>query len=170
MTLNTSRIEHDSLGDVPVPANAYWGAQTQRAVHNFCISGLRLHDFPQLIKAMVLVKLAAARANRKLGLLEPRLADAIEQACIEIAAGALNDQFIVDMVQGGAGTSTHMNANEVIANRAIERLGHARGAYEVVHPNNHVNLSQSTNDVYPTALRLSILLSLPALTEAMRLQ
>ncbi|MBF6599581.1 MAG: aspartate ammonia-lyase [Dehalococcoidia bacterium] len=147
------RTESDSLGDVRVPAAAYYGAQTQRAVENFPISGLRAH--PALIRATALIKRASARANRQLGKLDERLASAIEQAAQEIADGQLRDQFVVDVFQAGAGTSYNMNANEVIANRANEILGGARGMYAPVHPNDHVNMSQSTNDTVPAAIRIA---------------
>ena len=152
------RVETDLLGDRRVPAGAYYGIQTLRAKENFALTPLRLEHFPSLIRAMAMVKKAAARANATLGQLQPPVTVAIEEACDDIIAGRLRDQFIVDMIQGGAGTSTNMNANEVIANRALEILGMPRGHYEVVHPNNHVNLSQSTNDAYPTAIRLAILI------------
>ncbi|MCT1654161.1 aspartate ammonia-lyase [Brachybacterium muris] len=162
-----TRPEHDLLGDRDVPAEAYYGIQTLRAQENFHITGVPLSHFPKLIVALAQVKRAAARANRRLGALDERRAEAIEQACAEIVDGDLHKHFVVDMIQGGAGTSTNMNANEVIANRALELLGHQRGDYEHLHPNNHVNLGQSTNDVYPTAVRLAMLLSFPALAEAM---
>ncbi|MFC0675809.1 aspartate ammonia-lyase [Brachybacterium hainanense] len=161
------RTEHDLLGDRDVPADAYYGIQTLRAQENFHITGVTIAHFPELIVALAHVKRAAAIANRRLGALDARLADAIEQACVEIADGALHEHFVVDMIQGGAGTSTNMNANEVIANRALEILGHEKGQYEHLHPNNHVNLGQSTNDVYPTAVRLAMMLSFPALADAM---
>ena len=163
----TERPEHDLLGSRLVPATAYWGIHTLRAVENFHITGIPLSHFPNFVIALAMVKKAAAIANRKLGNLPPAIADAIVAACEEIIGGALHDQFVVDMIQGGAGTSTNMNANEVIANRALELLGHIKGEYEAVHPNNHVNLSQSTNDAYPTAIRLAILLSYGELTGAM---
>jgi aspartate ammonia-lyase len=161
------RIEHDLLGDREVPAAAYYGIQSLRAQENFHITGVPLSHFPRLIEALAQVKRAAARANHQLGVLDGERAAAIEQACAEIAGGALHEHFVVDMIQGGAGTSTNMNANEVIANRALEILGHEKGQYEHLHPNNHVNLGQSTNDVYPTALRLTMLLTFPALAAAM---
>lgn len=154
-----TRLEHDLLGDREVPVEYYFGVQTMRAMENFNISRVRLHFFPAFIKGLAVVKEAAAMANRDLGMLEPKIADAIIKACEEISGGALRDQFVVDMVQGGAGTSTNMNANEVIANRALEILGHERGQYKIVHPNNHVNLSQSTNDAYPTAVKMALLYS-----------
>ncbi|HXD27523.1 MAG TPA: aspartate ammonia-lyase [Arthrobacter sp.] len=150
-----TRLEHDLIGDREVPADAYWGVHTLRAAENFPITGQQLASNPHLIRALALVKQAAARANRELGLLDATRADAIEAACAEIADGALHEQFIVDVIQGGAGTSTNMNANEVIANRALELLGHERGDYRHLHPNDHVNLSQSTNDVYPTAVNVA---------------
>jgi len=161
------RIEHDLLGDLAVPADAYYGVQTARALDNFRITDIPLSHFPNFIRALAMVKKAAARANRKLGNLPVRFEQAIGAACDEIIAGQWHEQFVVDMIQGGAGTSTNMNANEVIANRALELLGHGRGEYDKLHPNNHVNLSQSTNDVYPTAVRLGILLSYADLTNAM---
>ena len=161
------RVEHDLLGDLAVPAGAYYGVQTARALDNFQITGTPLSHFPNFVCALAMVKKAAARANRKLGLLSERLEDAISAACDEVIAGRWHDQFVVDMIQGGAGTSTNMNANEVIANRALELMGYEKGQYEHLHPNNHVNLSQSTNDVYPTAIRLSLLLSYGDLTRAM---
>ena len=161
------RIEHDLLGDLAVPADAYYGVQTARALDNFRITGIPLSHFPNFIRALAMVKKAAARANHKLGNLPGPLERAIGTACDEIIAGQWHEQFVVDMIQGGAGTSTNMNANEVIANRALELLGHDRGEYDKLHPNNHVNLSQSTNDVYPTAVRLGILLSYADLTNAM---
>ncbi len=161
------RSEHDLLGDRDVPRDALYGVQTLRATENFAISGVRLSRFPALIRALALVKQACARANASLGLLEPALAAAIDEAAGEVAAGRFHGHFVVDMIQGGAGTSTNMNANEVIANRALERMGHQRGDYERCHPNNHVNLSQSTNDVYPTALRLAALSELGGLLGAL---
>ena len=166
-TASAHRIEHDLLGDREVPADAYYGVQTLRAQENFHITDVPLHHFPRLIEALAQVKRATARANYRLGALDDEHAAAIEQACAEIVDGSLHEDFVVDMIQGGAGTSTNMNANEVIANRGLEILGHAKGDYDFLHPNNHVNLSQSTNDVYPTSVRLAILLTFPALTEAM---
>jgi aspartate ammonia-lyase len=151
------RVERDPLGETEVPADAYYGAQTQRAVENFPISGLRAPA--ELIDATLLVKRAAARANDRLGRLAPDVADAIARAADEILQGRLRDQFVVDVYQAGAGTSHNMNVNEVLANRAAELLGEPRGRYTRVHPNDHVNMGQSTNDVYPTATRLAILIS-----------
>ncbi|MFO1489365.1 MAG: aspartate ammonia-lyase [Kiritimatiellia bacterium] len=161
------RTEHDLLGNRQVPAEAYWGIHTLRALENFPISGKPIGSYPHLIRALALVKLAAARANRELGELDPATHDAIVAACGEIAAGRLHDQFAVDVIQGGAGTSTNMNANEVIANLALEKLGWPKGHYEAVHPINHVNMSQSTNDVYPTAVKLALVFLLVNLQEAM---
>ncbi|MBP1767176.1 MAG: aspartate ammonia-lyase [Candidatus Aminicenantes bacterium] len=147
------RREKDFLGMVRVPAGAYFGIQTVRASRNFPISGLRAH--PEMVRATALIKKAAALVNARLGRLDRRRSAAIVRACDEIIAGKLADQFIVDIFQMGAGTSFHMNVNEVIANRAEEKLGGKRGEYRLVHPNDHVNLGQSTNDVYPTAMRLA---------------
>jgi aspartate ammonia-lyase len=149
------RWEHDLLGDKEVAAEAYYGVQTLRALENFDISGIRLNLYPYFVNALAMVKKAAVLANHELGLITPEIKDAIVQACDEICLGALHNQFIVDMIQGGAGTSTNMNANEVIANRALEILGRSKGEYWVCHPNNHVNLSQSTNDAYPTAIKIA---------------
>jgi aspartate ammonia-lyase len=164
--LASYRIERDPLGQVEVPADAYYGAQTRRAVENFPISGLKAH--PDLITSTILVKKAATDANRALGRLPADIAEAIITAADEILAGALRDQFVVDVYQAGAGTSHNMNANEVLANRAIEILGGHRGEYERVHPNDHVNMGQSTNDVFPTATRLALLLGAPRLIAAAR--
>jgi len=161
------RLETDLLGERQVPADAYYGIQTLRAVENYDITGIPLSHYPHFIRALAMVKKAAARANHKLGDLQKELADAICAACDEIIAGNLHNQFVVEMIQGGAGTSTNMNADEVIANRALEIFGKARGDYDCINPNDHVNLSQSTNDVYPTAIRLAILLGYEPLTQAM---
>ncbi len=150
------RLEHDLLGEKAVPADAYYGIQTQRALENFAISGVNLQLFPSFIRALAEVKLAAALANHELGLLAEEKMEAIAGACREIMDGALHDQFVVDLIQGGAGTSTNMNANEVIANRALELMGRQKGEYDFCHPNNDVNQSQSTNDVYPTALKIAL--------------
>jgi aspartate ammonia-lyase len=161
-----TRVERDPLGEFAVPAEAYYGIQTARALENFPISGLRLPG--ELVTATVLVKKAAAQANTALGRLDPRIGDAIVASADEILAGALRDQFVVDVYQAGAGTSHNMNTNEVLANRAAERLGGARGEYRDVHPNDHVNMGQSTNDVFPTATRLALLLAHDGLLEAAR--
>src|SRR3954463_8336868 len=145
------RTENDTLGSLQVPAGAYYGVQTARAVENFPISGL--HAPPDLVTATIIVKKAAAETNAALGRLDPERSAAIVKAADEILSGALRDQFVVDVYQAGAGTSHNMNANEVLANRAAEILGFARGIYDHVHPNDHVNMGQSTNDVFPTSTR-----------------
>jgi len=147
------RIEKDTLGSVRLPVDAYYGAQTQRAVANFPISGLRLPG--KFIMAQGIVKLAAARANGSLGLLNKKMLKAIERAAQEVIKGRHDGQFVVDVYQAGAGTSQNMNINEVIANRAIEMLGGQRGDYSIVHPNDHVNMAQSTNDTIPTSIYIS---------------
>ena len=147
------RVESDLLGELQVPFDAYYGVQTQRALNNYKISNTRMCDYPEYIIAMAYVKMAAASANAELGVLDKTIADAIIAACKEIVAGKLWDQFPVDMMQGGAGTSVNMNANEVIANRALEIMGHKKGEYQFCSPNDHVNCAQSTNDAYPTAFR-----------------
>jgi len=150
------RIEHDLVGDLAVPADAYYGVHTLRALQNFPITGTAIAIYPDLVQALACVKQAAAIANRELGLLDGARAEAIIGACEEVRGGALLEAFVVDVIQGGAGTSTNMNANEVIANRALERLGAAKGDYARLHPLDHVNLSQSTNDVYPTAVKIAL--------------
>jgi len=154
-----TRLEHDLLGDRNVPAGRYYGIQTLRALENFNISGQAINTFPNLVGALGIVKMAAVKANYDLGLLSKPVADAIIEACNEIINGKLHTNFVVDMIQGGAGTSTNMNANEVIANRALELLDREKGDYKYCHPNNHVNLSQSTNDAYPTAVKLALIKS-----------
>ena len=162
-----ARVEHDLLGARTIPAGVYWGIHTARAVENFPISGVTLAQHRPLIEALGAVKQAAARANRELGVLDLERADAIDRACADVMRGGLDDQFVVDVVQGGAGTSTNMNANEVIANRALELLGHPLGDYHKLHPNDHVNRGQSTNDVYPTAVKLALIRALEGLTAAL---
>ncbi|WP_159708314.1 aspartate ammonia-lyase [Arthrobacter sp. 18067] len=161
------RSEHDLLGDRDVPADAYWGVHTLRAIENFPITGQPLSTNKHLVRGLAAVKQAAARTNHELGLLDAERADAIEQACQDIMDGMLHEQFMVDVIQGGAGTSSNMNANEVIANRALEILGHPKGDYSKLHPNDHVNLSQSTNDVYPTAVNLATIFSVKELLLAL---
>src|SRR3954470_962238 len=161
------RLEHDLLGDREVPDEALYGVQTLRALENFPITGVPLREFPSLIEALAAVKEAAALANAELGLLPQEIADLVARAAREIRGGRHHEHFLVDMIQGGAGTSTNMNANEVIANRALELSGHERGDYQFVHPNNHVNLSQSTNDVYPTAMKLALHAQIEELCRAM---
>ncbi|NKE60801.1 aspartate ammonia-lyase [Lentzea sp. PSKA42] len=167
MTAADSRREHDLLGDRDVPADAYWGVHTLRAKENFPITGTSISSYPHLVEALAAVKEAAALANEELGLLDSAKADAIAEACREIRAGKLLDQFVVDVIQGGAGTSTNMNANEVVANRALELLGHEKGQYGFLHPNEDVNLGQSTNDVYPTAVRIATIFAVRGLLDAM---
>jgi aspartate ammonia-lyase len=161
------RMEQDSLGVVAVPGDAYYGVQTHRALDNFHISGIPMSHYPRMINALAYVKMAAAEANASLGLLDEDKSRAICRACEDILDGRLHDQFVVDVVQGGAGTSANMNANEVVCNRALEFLGHAKGEYEFLHPLNHVNMSQSTNDVYPSALNIALILDIRELVEAM---
>lgn len=161
------RIEHDLLGEREIPVDAYYGVHTLRACENFQISGTPVSIFPELVIALASVKQAAAEANTELGLLATRKCEVISAACAEIRSGALHDQFVVDVIQGGAGTSTNMNANEVICNRALELLGHERGQYKYLHPNEDVNMAQSTNDVYPTALRIATLFSMDSLRAAL---
>ncbi len=163
----TYRNEHDLLGYKDVPSEAYYGVHTLRAVENFDITGITIAVYPELIRALAQVKKAAAQTNLQLGLLDGKIASAICSACDEVIAGKLHKHFVVDVIQGGAGTSTNMNANEVIANRALEILGHQRGEYNHLHPNEHVNMSQSTNDVYPTALKLATYVGIFGLVEAM---
>lgn len=149
------RIENDLLGDLNVPINAYYGVQTQRAIENFHISGVKLSQFPEFIKGLAYVKWAAAETNFELGLLDEKIKNAIVQAAKEVIEGKFNDEFPIDMIQGGAGTSTNMNINEVLANRALEIMGYQKGEYKYCSPNDHVNLSQSTNDAYPTSIQLT---------------
>ncbi|MEB8433783.1 aspartate ammonia-lyase [Cocleimonas sp. KMM 6892] len=153
------RTEKDFLGSLDIPKDAYYGVHTARALENFTITGVQINHFPRIIIALAMVKKATLAANLEFGLIDEKLAAAINQACDEIIDGKLHEHFVVDLIQGGAGTSTNMNANEVIANRALEILGHEKGSYKNLHPNDHVNLSQSTNDVYPTAFRVGLLLS-----------
>ncbi|MBS4210204.1 aspartate ammonia-lyase [Bacillus sp. FJAT-50079] len=159
------RVESDFLGSKEVPAHAYYGIQTLRAAENFPITGYRIH--PDLIKATAMVKKAAAVANIEVGLLEKQIGDAIAKAAEEVSEGLLHDQFIVDPIQGGAGTSINMNANEVIANRALELLGREKGDYAYISPNSHVNMSQSTNDAVPTAIHIAVLIQLDQLLVTM---
>jgi aspartate ammonia-lyase len=161
------RIEHDFLGEKQIDDRLYYGVQTARALENFHITGIPISREPLLIKAFAYVKKAAAQANQELGVLDARLAQAISHACDRLAAGELLDQFPTDMIQGGAGTSVNMNVNEVIANLGLEYLGHAKGEYGYLHPNNHVNFSQSTNDAYPTALRLALYWKIGVYVEAL---
>src|SRR5215217_4731930 len=163
--MSTTRIERDPLGEKAVPATALYGIQTLRAAENFPISGLR--PLPAFVNAVIWIKRSAALVHKQTGRLETRLADAIVRAADEVLAGQHRDQFIVDVYQAGAGTSHNMNCNEVLANRANEILGGARGSYRPVHPNDHVNMAQSTNDVIPTAMRLATLAVLPPTLSAL---
>lgn len=167
MSQRTTRLEHDLLGERRVPAGAYYGVHTLRALENFAISGTPISIYPELVAALACVKQAAALANNELGLLADGKMRAIVQACQEIRDGALLDEFVVDVIQGGAGTSTNMNANEVIANRALEIMGREKGEYRYLHPLDDVNMSQSTNDVYPTAVKVALHFGIQRLTAAM---
>ena len=160
-----NRIERDSIGEVSIPVDAAYGVHTARAVANFPITGVLLRHYPELVQSLVLTKKAAALTNMELHVLDPRIGGAIVRACDRVFSGEGHEHFIVDMLQGGAGTSTNMNANEVIANLALRELQRPAGDYATIHPNDHVNLSQSTNDVYPTAVRLTMLRGCPALVE-----
>src|SRR5512139_2097344 len=168
MSSSATRIEHDLLGDKAVPADAYYGVQTARGLENFKISGVELRLYPNIIKAFGMVKLAAARANFDCGQFSKNILEGIEGACQELMDGKLHDEFRLDVFQGGAGTSTNMNDNEVIANRALEIMGHAKGAYDHCSPHDHVNASQSTNDAYPTALHVGLALGNVRLVAEMR--
>ena len=158
MPTAATRLEHDLLGDKAVPADAYYGVQTARALDNFHISGVQLRLYPNLIKAFAMVKMAAARANFECAQFSQEILTGIEKACQELMDGKLHDEFRIDVFQGGAGTSTNMNANEVIANRALELMGHRKGEYTHCDPHDHVNCSQSTNDAYPSALHVGMAL------------
>ncbi len=162
-----TRTEHDLLGDRAVPNESYYGVQTLRAMENFNISGVTLNFYPVFIESLAMVKMAAVKANNELGLISEEITKAIVQACHEVMSDRYHYHFVVDMIQGGAGTSTNMNANEVIANRALEILGHEKGEYQYCHPNNHVNLSQSTNDAYPTAIKIALIFSNRKLIEVL---
>ena len=162
-----TRLEHDLLGERAVPAGAYYGIHTLRALENFPITGTPISIYPEFVNALAGVKQAAALTNYELRLLDKTQTDAIVRACEDIRAGKLHDQFVVDVIQGGAGTSTNMNANEVIANRGLELMGRARGEYTYLHPLEHVNMSQSTNDVYPTAVKVALRFEIDRLRAAM---
>ena len=161
------RVEKDLLGTLEVPADAYYGIQTLRALHNFRLTGVPLSHYPKLVVGLAMVKQAAADANRSLGHLSAAKHTAISTACARIIQGEFHEQFVVDMIQGGAGTSTNMNANEVIANIALEAMGHDKGEYQYLHPNHDVNMAQSTNDAYPTAIRVGLLLGHDSLLNAL---
>ncbi|PIE74042.1 MAG: aspartate ammonia-lyase, partial [Deltaproteobacteria bacterium] len=155
-----TRLEKDLIGEKSVPADVYYGVHTVRAMENFPITGTPISNFPNFIKAFAQIKKAAALANKELGTLKPAIADAISQACDELIAGKYREQFPIDIIQGGAGTSTNMNVNEVLANIALEILGHQKGEYTIVSPNDHVNCSQSTNDTYPSSIKVAVYHSL----------
>ena len=165
--MTKTRIEHDLIGDIAVPAEALWGVHTARAVENFPITGVGIGHYRNLIKAMGLVKAAAAKANGVAGVISQEKADLIYRASMDVAHGLLDNQFVVDAIQGGAGTSTNMNANEVIANRALQIIGKNFGDYEAIHPINDVNASQSTNDVYPTALKIALIFEMQELIRSL---
>ena len=167
MATDKYRVEHDLLGDRQVPADTYYGVHTLRAVENFPITGNPISIYPDLIRALACIKQAAALTNNELGLLDKEKTDVIVKACEELRAGKLHEHFVVDVIQGGAGTSTNMNANEVIANRALEHMGHQRGEYKYLHPNEDVNMSRSTNDVYPTSLKVAGWFGIFRLVDAM---
>ena len=152
-----TRTEHDLLGSKEVPADAYYGVQTARALENFELSGIKINHYPGFVEAWAIVKLAAARANTDVGAMKPETLAAIEKAAQAVLGGKYHDQFLVDWYQGGAGTSTNMNANEVLANVALELTGHKKGEYTIVEPHDHLNMSQSTNDAYPTAIKVAFL-------------
>ena len=163
----STRTERDFLGERQISGEAYYGVQTQRGMDNFRITGVPMSAEPEFVRASGFVKKAAALANRDLGVLDRDIADAVVVACDRLIAGELRDQFPTDFIQGGAGTSTNMNANEVIANLALEHRGHHKGEYQFVSPNDHVNYGQSTNDVYPTAFRLALILRLTRYMKAL---
>jgi aspartate ammonia-lyase len=167
MTHAPTRLEHDLLGEKAIPSDAYYGVQTARALENFQISGVELRLYPDFIRALAMVKLAAARANFDCAQFSKEILIGIEQACTELIDGKLHDEFRLDVFQGGAGTSTNMNANEVIANRALELMGHEKGEYEHCDPHDHVNCSQSTNDAYPSSLHIGMALGNVRLVAAM---
>jgi len=163
-----TRSEHDLLGEKLVPADAYYGVQTARALDNFQISGVQINHYPGFVEAWAIVKLAAARANTEVGAMKPETLAAIEKASNAVLAGKYHDQFQVDWYQGGAGTSTNMNANEVLANVALELTGHKKGEYKIVDPHDDLNMSQSTNDSYPTAIKVAFLLRNDKLIEELQ--
>ena len=163
------RVESDLIGEKEIPVDAYYGVQTQRAFENFQISGLKINHFPELIRGLAMVKLAAAKTNHDFGLLSDDILDAIEKASQDLIDGKYSDQFIVDLMQGGAGTSTNMNANEVIANIGLEKMGYKKGEYKYLDPHDHVNMSQSTNDAYPTAIKVAMVLVNDKLIEELKL-
>lgn len=162
-----TRKEHDFIGELEIDDSVYYGVQTFRALENFQMTGRRLRDYPFFVKAFAQIKKAAALANKEVGVLEPKIADALAKACDKVMAGEYADQFVVDMVQGGAGTSTNMNLNEVLTNVALESIGHKKGDYSAIHPNDHTNLGQSTNDTYPSSIKVATYAKLTDLLKAM---
>ncbi len=164
--MNT-RKEHDFIGELEIPDNVYYGIQTYRAVDNFKITGHRFCDYPEFVKAFALIKKAAATANKNVKVLDPKIADALVGACDRILKGDFADQFVVDMIQGGAGTSTNMNFNEVMVNVALEAEGHKKGEYQYIHPNDHANLGQSTNDTYPSSIKVAAVMMIENLLKAL---
>ena len=162
------RLESDLLGELQIPADAYYGVQTQRGINNYKISTVKMYDYPDFIIAFAYVKKAAALANAEAGALDSHIAQAIAAAADEVIAGKLWDNFPIDMMQGGAGTSVNMNANEVLANRALEIMGYEKGDYKHCYPNDHVNCGQSTNDAYPTAIRYAIIRMNKTLVESLK--
>ncbi|WP_306529116.1 lyase family protein, partial [Campylobacter sp.] len=162
-----TRKEHDFIGELEISDDFYYGVQTFRALENFHLSGRALKDYPFFIKAFAQIKKAAALANKEVGVLDAQKADAIAKACDRLIAGEFRDQFVVDMIQGGAGTSTNMNTNEVITNIALESMGHKKGEYQFLHPNDHTNLGQSTNDTYPSSIKVAAYAKLTDLLKAM---
>ena len=164
-----TRREHDFIGELEIADDVYYGVQTFRALENFHLSGRPLKEYPYFIKAFAQIKKAAALANKEVGVLAADKADAIAKACDRLIAGEFRDQFVVDMIQGGAGTSTNMNANEVITNVALESMGHKKGEYQYLHPNDHTNLGQSTNDTYPSSIKVAAYAKLTDLLKAMEL-
>ncbi|MBS5830608.1 MAG: aspartate ammonia-lyase, partial [Campylobacter concisus] len=164
-----TRREHDFIGELEISDNFYYGIQTFRATENFHMSGRTLKEYPYFVKAFAQIKKAAALANKEVGVLDPKIADALAKAADRVIAGEFLDQFVVDMVQGGAGTSTNMNSNEVITNIALESLGHKKGEYQYIHPNDHTNLGQSTNDTYPSSIKVATYAKLTDLLAAMNL-
>lgn len=162
-----TRKEHDFIGELEIPDNVYYGVQTYRAVENFHMTSRHLKDYPFFIKAFAQVKKAAALANKEVGVLDADKADALAKAADRLIAGEFIDQFVVDMIQGGAGTSTNMNVNEVLTNIALESMGHKKGEYQYLHPNDHTNLGQSTNDTYPSSIKVATHEKLGHLLEAM---
>ncbi|MCR5083942.1 MAG: aspartate ammonia-lyase [Succinivibrionaceae bacterium] len=163
-----TRKEHDFIGELEIPDNVYYGVQTFRAVDNFKITGHRYGDYPDFVRGFAYIKKAAALANKEVKVLEPAIADALAAACDRVLAGEFADQFVVDMIQGGAGTSTNMNTNEVLVNIALEATGHHKGEYQYIHPNDHANLGQSTNDTYPSSIKVAAVMMMDRLLAAMQ--